>query len=378
MNLFKKLLAIALALSCVFAITACNNDEETELDTTKSGVALEWETDETDDGNYIVVTGLFVSDAEKYSLTKDTYKTVDLKIGVDGKIVTPVYDEDDKPVYNEDGTLKTEEIALGEEYDGFKIADAAFANQLIIGSVTLASNVVEIGSAAFAGCANVAEMTLPFVGEKAQGAVNAKKVFAYLFGSTEAANCTSVTCNYNLSGSATYYIPTALKKITVAYAAGSVLPEYAFNGVTTLEEIVITGITSVGNSAFAGATGVTKISLPAEVTEIGKSAFSGCSNLINFVFPAELTTVYQEAFKDCVRLGYGKNTVVTLSKVTDIYEKAFYGCTAISAIDLPAVEYVGAAAFYNCSALKSATYSSSAVVGNDAFGNCHEDFSING
>ena len=378
MKLFKKLVAIMLALSCVFAITACNKDEEETLDTTKTGVALEWEEKETDDGNFIVVTGLFVSDAEKHAISKDTYSPIDLSIGVDGKIKAPVYDEDNNPVYNEAGELQTQDIALGETYAGFKIADAAFANQLIIGTVTIASTVKEIGATSFAGCSNISEMTLPFVGTKAEGAKNAKKVFAHLFGTAEATGCTSVTCNYNSSGSATYYVPASLKKVTVNYVEGT-LPEYAFSGVTTLEKITVTGVTAISNNAFAGCTALTTLSIPDAVTEIGKSAFKGCASLLNFAFPSELTTIYQEAFSGCVRIGFGKNTVVNLAKVTTIYDKAFYGCTAISTIELPAVEFIGEAAFYNCSSLKKVTHTAAEEkVGNNAFSNCHDDLVING
>ena len=375
MKFFKKLLAIMLALLCVCAITACD-DETEELDTTKSGVALEWEVEETDDGNYIVVTGLFVSDAEKASLAKDNYETKDLKIGVDGKIEVPQYDENEKPLYNEDGTLKTEEIALGEDYVAFKIADAAFANQLIIGTVTIDASVAEIGATAFAGCTNLTKMELPYVGSTATGAVNAKKIFAYIFGSAEASGCTSVTCNYNSTGTGTYYLPTSLTEVVVNYAEGSVLPEYAFSGVTTLKKITVNGVNVVERNAFAGCIALNTVVLPDSVTEIGKSAFNGCSSLINFDFPAELTTIFQEAFYGCVKIGYGKATVVELAKVETIHDKAFYGCTSISTLNLPAAKTIGAAAFYNCASLKSVTHNATNV-GNDAFSNCHDDLVIN-
>ena len=97
MKLLKKLLAIMIALSCVFAITACDNDEETELDTTKHGWALEYEIEEDDDASYVVITGLFLSDGEKYEISEEDYDTIDLVIGAEGKITVPVYDEDGKP-----------------------------------------------------------------------------------------------------------------------------------------------------------------------------------------------------------------------------------------------------------------------------------------
>ena len=371
MKLLKKLLAIMIALSCVFAITACDNDEETELDTTKHGWALEYEIEEEDDASYVVITGLFLSDGEKYEISEEDYDTIDLVIGAEGKITVPVYDEDEKPVYENDN-LKTEVIELGETHDGFKIADAAFASQLIIGSVKIDASVVEIGATAFAGCSNIESMELPFVGEKAEGAVNANKVFAFIFGTSEATGCTSVTCSYNNSGSATYYVPTALKEVTVNYADGIALPEYAFNGLTTLETVTVNGISKISKGAFGGCTGLYTVNVPSTVTEIGKAAFKNCTSLIDFTIPASVEVIFQEAFSGCTRFGYGKLTVVTIN-AKEIHEKAFYGCTAVSSVEIPNAETIGAAAFYNCSALKSANVNASAVVADDAFENCHED-----
>ena len=370
MKLFKKLLAIMLALSCAFAVIACDKDGDEELDTTKHGWALEYDLEEDGEDTFVVIEGLFLSDGDKYALSEEDYETIDLTIGVDGKITVPVYDEDDKPVYEND-ILKTEVIELGETYKGFKIADAAFTNQIIIGSVTIDASVVEVGMTAFAGCSNIEKMELPFVGVK-DGAVNASKLFASIFGTAESTGCTAVTCSYNNSGSATYYVPSSLTEVVVNYADGQTLPEYAFSGVTTLKKVTVNGITKVSKNAFAGCTGLSTVVLPDEVTEIGKSAFKGCTALMNFAFPANVEVIFQEAFYGCTKLGYGKTVTLVINAKT-IHEKAFYGCTSISKIELNNVETIGAAAFYNCSSLKSKVVNSSATVADDAFYGCHED-----
>lgn len=379
MKLLKKLLAMMLALTCVFAVSACDKEEdgETTLDTSKTGWAFTYDEEteydeETDtEKEYLVITGLFLSDSIKYEIGTEDFKPVDVEIGKDGKVEVPVYNKNE--VQYENNALKTEVIDIANNYAGIKIASAAFINQLFIGSVKIHSSVVEIGISAFAGCTNLTKMELPFVGQKATGAVNTAKTFAYLFGTSESADCTSVTSAYNNSGSATYYVPTSLEEVVVNYAEGSALVEYAFNGVTTLKTVTVNGINKVSRNAFAGCTGLYTVNLPDGVTEIGKSAFSGCTSLINFAFPASLNTIFQEAFNGCTRLGYGKATTLVIPAV-NVYEKAFYGCTAISKVKLDNVAVIGDAAFYNCSSLKVAdsTIKAGAEIADNAFTGCAE------
>ena len=72
MKLFKKLLAIMLALSCAFAVIACDKDGDEELDTTKHGWALEYDLEEDGEDTFVVIEGLFLSDGDKYALSEES------------------------------------------------------------------------------------------------------------------------------------------------------------------------------------------------------------------------------------------------------------------------------------------------------------------
>lgn len=385
MKSITKLLTLILVLALSFSFVACNNEDKGEDTSGYTGYAFEYEekTDD-DDKDYYLITGLFVADGDATAVASGLHDGIDLKIGENGEITVPVYEKDkngeDKPTYT-NGKLNTTTIKLDDAHTYFEIADDAFANQLIINSVVVDKCVTRIGVASFAGCANIESITLPYVGNKADG-VNASKTFANIFGSTEAANCTSITANYNESSTATYYIPNALKTITINYEGENVaIPAYAFYGVNGVTKIQINGkVTKVSKNAFTNCTALISAELPATVTEIGRSAFAGCTSMRAFDFTkfGSLTTIGQEAFSGCINLGYGKDTVITMGDaVATLGDKAFYGCTNIKAVDLKNVASIGYACFFNCSELKSVNHSAS-TVGEYAFENCHDDLSFVG
>ena len=81
-------------------------------------------------------------------------------------------------------------------------------------------------------------------------------------------------------------------------------------------------VTSIGNYAFDGSSGLTSVTIPNSVTSIGDYAFDGCSGL----------------------------TSVTIgNSVTSISNKAFYGCSGLTSVTIPnSVKSIGEDAFNNC------------------------------
>ena len=77
------------------------------------------------------------------------------------------------------------------------------------------------------------------------------------------------------------------------------LPDLIFNK-CCLESIKLpNSITSIGNSAFEGCSGLTPIDIPNSVTSIGNSAFSGCCGLTSVTIPNNVTSIGIYAFLDC-------------------------------------------------------------------------------
>ena len=118
-------------------------------------------------------------------------------------------------------------------------------------------------------------------------------------------------------------------------------------------------VKGISEGAFANCTSLTSIEIPASVTNIGKGAFSGCGSLTSIVV-AEGNTVYHSA-GNCLIETAGKkliagcknSTIPTDGSVTSIGERAFYGYSSLTSIEIPAsVTSIGAYAFYGCSALE--------------------------
>ena len=110
---------------------------------------------------------------------------------------------------------------------------------------------------------------------------------------------------------------------------------------------VPSSVTSIGNTAFQGCTGLTSITLPSSLTSIGNSAFVYCTGLTSITLPSSLTSLGERAFYNCTGL-----TSITLpSSLTSIGNSAFLDCTGLTEITVEAIvpPAVSTNTFYNVS-----------------------------
>ncbi|MBP3286136.1 MAG: leucine-rich repeat domain-containing protein [Prevotella sp.] len=74
------------------------------------------------------------------------------------------------------------------------------------------------------------------------------------------------------------------------YSYSSDVPWYSYKA--DIKTVVIKdGVTSIGNFAFSGRSGLTSIEIPNSVTSIGSYAFSGCSGLTSIEIPNSVTSI---------------------------------------------------------------------------------------
>ena len=128
---------------------------------------------------------------------------------------------------------------------------------------------------------------------------------------------------------------------------------YAFSGCSGLTSVTIPeSVTSIGNAAFVRCSGLTSITIPNSVTSIGWSAFNGCSGLTSVTIPESVTSIGWGAFLDCS----GLTSITIPNSVTSIGGSAFRGCSGLTSVIIGSrVKSIGESAFYGCSGLTSVT-----------------------
>ena len=184
----------------------------------------------------------------------------------------------------------------------------------LTGQLTIPSSVTEIGSFAFYGCSGLTgQLTIP-------SSVTS-------IGSSAFRNCSGLTGQLTIPSSVT--------------SIGS----YAFSGCSGLTSINIdennTSYKSIEGILYSkdgktliqcpgGKTG--SITIPASVTSIGEEAFSGCSGLTSITIPSSVTSIGDYAFYGCSGL-----TSVTYTGITapTFGEKVFDNCHQLTEVSVP-------------------------------------------
>ncbi len=209
-----------------------------------------------------------------------------------------------------------------------------------------------------------------------------KKLFTFILSLTFASalwagNTITYTATSKLSG---YYGSLDVNKTTF----GSAIKSHTFSSGTGT--IICNGeITTIGETAFYGCSGLTSITIPNSVTTIGRSAFYGCSGLTSVTIPNSVTTIGVWAFFDCS----GLTSVTIPNSVTTIGGYAFEGCIGLTsplynttifaympksyngAYTIPdGIEQIIGYAFSDCRGLTSITIPNSiTTIGSGAFKN---------
>ena len=113
----------------------------------------------------------------------------------------------------------------------------------------------------------------------------------------------------------------------------------------------LTGVTGWGRTptlpelAFMNCTALQEVTLPDDVRVIGSSAFFGCAALTT-VNLSQVTRIDEYAFWECTSL-----TALTLDNVTTIDHDAFYGCTGLETLKIPKCTRFGNYIVTGCKAL---------------------------
>ena len=207
------------------------------------------------------------------------------------------------------------------------IGGSAFEKCRGLTSVTIGSGVTSIGDYAFYSCSRLTSITIP---DSVTSIGN--RVFSSCNGLTSI-NVNSKNTKYHSAGNC--LIETASQTL-IAGCKTSIIPT--------------DGVTSIGDYAFSGCSGLTSVTIGNGVTSIGKYAFSGCIGLTSITIPDSVTSIGHYAFPNCS----GLTSITIPNSVTSIGNSAFSSCSSLTSITIPdSVTSIGTSAFDDCSGLTS-------------------------
>jgi len=260
----------------------------------------------------------------------------------------------------------------------------SYPNPVFIGCTKLASviiddNVKTIPQNAFWGCTGLTNITIPS---------SITSIGDYAFYGCSSLTSITIPSSVTSIGSGAFMLCAGLIYVDANNPNYTSQDGLLYNkAMTTLIKcpLVKTGefsipssITSIGDYAFYGCTGLTSINIPQSVNTIGNVSFQGCTGLINIDannpnYASLDGLLYNKTMTTLIQCPLAKTGNLTIpSFVTSIGSNAFFSCSHLTTITIPSsVLSIGSGAFSNCTGLSNITIPSSVTsIGDLAFQGC--------
>lgn len=149
---------------------------------------------------------------------------------------------------------------------------------------------------------------------------------------------------------------TSIKKIIIPKNITTIGANYlsSCTNLKTVKFLQNSGLTSLGNQAFASDNHLLKIYLPDKLQNIGEGVFQGCMALQKIVLPASVSTIQKKAFYNCSSL---QSLKLNHTKITELPDDVFMFCRDLKVIFLPkTLTSIGQGAFDQCHSLEKIIY----------------------
>lgn len=348
-NIFKSLLAAAMALAMIFGAAPLSGFVGIRLPM----LSLKAEAATTEDGLFeYEVEKKWTGSEYEYGVRIISYKGPD-----SGEVVIPK-------------TIEGYEVKwIGDRYF---YGAMFFQDRAGITSVVIPSSVISIGESIFSGCTSLAKITVSPDNKNyssVDGVLFNKDMTILIRYPEGAADSSYVVPNSVVEIYSNAFIGcNFIKSITLSKGLKKIY-DGTFANLTNLENVFVQeGVQHIGNRTFENCSRLKQISLPESLISIGSvykgnpndlSAFEygqygrtfyGCISLEEVKIPDNVEIIGYSTFYGCTSL----SKVKLSKKLKEIAENTFYGCSSLKNIIIPkGVLEIGYSAFENCTSLEN-------------------------
>lgn len=265
-----------------------------------------------------------------------------------------------------------------------------------ISTISFPSTVKTIGTLAFNNCANLTSVSIP----------NGCYVKSYAFSSCPSLQSVTIpatiTCEtdifnnttgikkltWNANGVSSQFVPTVnIEQVTIGSGVTE-LPQYFLQNAKITSLSLPSSLTTIGNYAFQGCSGLSSLSLPSNLATIGSYAFQNCNGITSLTIPENLTSIGSNAFSGCNNItqltwnaiNLTTNGGITTSNITKVtignkvqnIPEYFVSSSKITSVSIPSsITTIGECAFVGCKGLTSLNIPDNVTtIGQSAFNGC--------
>ena len=271
------------------------------------------------------------------------------------------------------------------------VLPAYLFNNSKLEDIALPSSIKEIASQVFYNCKKLTTLTIPskvtVINDIFYGCTSLRSINVAT-GNTYFKSVNGVLYSYDGATLVKYPIAKTGTSYTVE-SSTKAIKDYAFQANTYLKSVSLLNVTSIGNYAFYGCSGIENMTIPSTVISIGYGAlvkmtamkkfvlssgnayffvdsngvlfdkgkttlnvYPAGSTATSYTLPTTVTVIEMYAFAGASKLN--DVTLPDILKTIDSY--TFSGCTSMKKITIPAnVEKIGSSAFSGCISLMSVT-----------------------